>query len=208
MSKLIDLKYFKGWTLENFPFIEEDFDVITTYQFMSKIVEYINKVIYNQKIVDENNNQVMEEITQIRDYVEKYLVDMDEIKEEIITIFNDIERLGDEISTNKDNISSLNIKIDTEIQDTYNVLKTYIDAQDSILDNKIENIQIGAISLYNPVTGTIDPLQTVINDLYNINNKDGLTASEFDALELTASEFDAYDITAYEFDSQGKIILQ
>ena len=49
--------------------------------------------------------------------------------------------------------------------------------------------------------------QTVINNIYELSNKDGLTASEFDALNLTASGFDAYQITAYEFDSQGKTIL-
>ena len=53
----------------------------------------------------------------------------------------------------------------------------------------------------------INDLQIVINNLYQAGNKDGLTASEFDALDLTANEFDAYQITAYEFDSAGKTIL-
>jgi hypothetical protein len=78
---------------------------------------------------------------------------------------------------------------------------------DSILNNKIDNIQIGQIEIYDPTTGTIKPLQDVINDLYSLTNKDGLTASEFDALELTATSFDAYQITAYQFDSEGKTIL-
>ena len=46
-----------------------------------------------------------------------------------------------------------------------------------------------------------------LNNLYGVSNKDGLTATEFDALELTATGFDAYNITAYEFDSSGKVIL-
>lgn len=36
---------FKRWTLENFPFIEADFDAITNYQLYCKIVEYLNIVI-------------------------------------------------------------------------------------------------------------------------------------------------------------------
>ena len=39
------------------------------------------------------------------------------------------------------------------------------------------------------------------------SQQDGLTANEFDALNLTATSFDAYQITAYEFDSSGKVIL-
>ena len=38
---------FKLWTIENFPFIEEDFDAITNYQLYSKIVETLKNVIYN-----------------------------------------------------------------------------------------------------------------------------------------------------------------
>ena len=105
-------------------------------------------------------------------------------------------------------------KIDSEItrvinliNDNFNLLKDYVDYQDNILNEKIDNIQIGLIQIYDPTTGTIEPLQMVINNLYQLTNKDGLTATEFDALDLTATEFDAYQITAYEFDSAGKTIL-
>lgn len=36
---------FKLWTLQNFPFIAEDFDALTNYELMCKIVEYLNNVI-------------------------------------------------------------------------------------------------------------------------------------------------------------------
>lgn len=36
---------FKWFVLENFPFIEEDFDAITNYQLLCKIVEYLNLTI-------------------------------------------------------------------------------------------------------------------------------------------------------------------
>lgn len=219
MSKQFkDLKYFKGWTLENFPFIEDDFDAITTYQFMCKIVEYLNEVIYNQKILDENGEVIKETVEELKAYVEKYLVDLDNIKEELEILENNLESITSQVNTNTEDISELDTKIDLSInnlriytdnlvQSNYNILKTYIDSQDSLLNEKIDNIQIGAISVYNPTTGTLDPLQVVINDLYEVTNKDGLTATEFDALDLTATEFDAYQITAREFDSEGKVIL-
>ena len=219
MSKQFkDLKYFKGWTLENFPFIEDDFDAITTYQFMCKIVEYLNEVIYNQKILDENGEVIKETVEELKAYVDKYLEDLTDIKEEIENIETNIDSLTTQVDTNTQDISDLDTKIDLSIsnlkiytdnlvQNNYNTLKTYIDYQDSLLDEKIDNIQIGAISVYNPTTGTLDPLQIVINDLYELTNRDGLTATEFDALDLTATEFDAYQITAREFDSEGKIIL-
>lgn len=219
MSKQFkDLKYFKGWTLENFPFIEDDFDAITTYQFMCKIVEYLNEVIYNEKILEENNEVIKALVEELKAYVDEYLEDLTGIKEEIERIETDLTSLTSKVSENTQSIEDLDSKIDLSInnlkiytdnlvQDNYNILKNYIDYNDSVLDEKIDNIQIGAISVYNPTTGTLDPLQTVINDLYELTNRDGLTATEFDALDLTATEFDAYQITAREFDSEGKIIL-
>lgn len=58
MNKL-DYKYkklapFKLFVLENFPFIEADFDAITNYQLMCKIVEYINEVAKNNDIMIDN----------------------------------------------------------------------------------------------------------------------------------------------------------
>lgn len=213
-----DLKYFKGWTLENFPFIEDDFDAITTYQFMCKIVEYLNEVIYNSKILEENIQVVNELVEQLKAYVDEYLEDLTDIKEEITTIENRLTSLNTQVEENTQSIEDLDSKIDLSIdnlriytdnlvQSNYDSLKTYVDYNDSVLNEKIDNIQIGAISVYNPTTGTLDPLQIVINDLYELTNRDGLTATEFDALDLTATEFDAYQITAREFDSEGKIIL-
>lgn len=204
---LIELKYFKGWTLENFPFIEDDFDMITTYQFMCKIVEYLNKVIYNQKILDENNTYIKGLVDDLKAYVDQYLEDLTVIKEQIESLDSTVSDHTLELARLDQSIINLKEYTDTAIQSNFETLKNYVDAQDSILDTKINNIQIGAISVYNPTTGTLDPLQVVINDLYEMTNRDGLTASEFDALDLTATAFDNYEITAREFDSDGKNIL-
>ena len=39
-----NLKPFNRCCLENFPFIEEDFDALTSYEMYCKIVEYLNKM--------------------------------------------------------------------------------------------------------------------------------------------------------------------
>lgn len=214
-----DLKYFKGWTLENFPFIEDDFDAITTYQFMCKIVEYLNEVIYNQKIVDENNQEIVKLVEELKAYVDEYLEDLTNIKEEIANMEETLGNLRSDVDANTQDISNLDTKIDTEIsslknytddsiQSNYNTLKNYVDYQDSVLDEKIDNIQIGLIQVYNPTNGLLQPLQTVLNDLYESGNKDSITATEYDALELTATYYDGLDITARDYDTSAKTILQ
>jgi hypothetical protein len=180
---------------------------------------------YIEKEIVPAINTNSEALIEIREYVDKYLTDMDEVKEQIILILDDINLLKtateqnsndiENINTNieilqshiENEINDLKLYVDTTIQENYNILKQYVDYEDNILNEKIDNIQIGLIQIYDPTTGTIEPLQIVINNLYALTNKDGLTASEFDGLELTATSFDAYQITAYEFDSSGKTIL-
>jgi chromosome segregation ATPase len=181
--------------------------MITTYQFMCKIVEYLNKVIYNQKILDANNTYIKKLVDDLKAYVDQYLEDLTVIKEQIENLNSTVSEHTTQIADIVTSITNLKQYTDDMIQSNFNELKSYVDAQDSILDEKINNIQIGAISVYNPTTGTLDPLQVVINDLYEMTNKDGLTATEFDALDLTATAFDNYEITAREFDSDGKNIL-
>lgn len=59
MNNLKPLPPFKRWTLENFPFIEADFDAITNYQLYCKIVEYLKSIAENQNSLDEAMNYVL-----------------------------------------------------------------------------------------------------------------------------------------------------
>lgn len=205
---------FKGWILESFPYIEEDFDAITNYQLFCKIVEYLNRIQYNEELLEQSDNELIDAFNQLYSTIDQYLVDVSDLKEAIKEINIRLDELAQEILSNRNAITELDNKIDSEvatlneaIQNNFSRLKEYSDYQDSLLNEKIDNIQIGLINVYDPTTGLLSPLQTVINNLAQATNRDGLTAEEFDNLELTASGFDAYEITAFEFDSQGKLIL-
>lgn len=197
------LGVFKGWTLENFPFIEADFDALTNYELICKITEYINKIGANQNELNNIYTELYNGYKELYDYVNEYLTDIDEIKEAIQIINNSLDDLAAKVLKNSQDIILLNSKID-EVKAE---VKSYVDDKVLMLEQEIQNIQIGDINVYDPSTGEILPLQTVINNLYGLSNKDGLTAAEFDALDLTATAFDAYQITAYDFDSSGKVIL-
>ena len=214
MQNYKELSYFKKWTLENYPFIEADFDAITEYQLFCKIVEYLNKVIYNEKLTEQAMEELEAEFLKLKEYVDEYLTDISDIKEEVEAIENSMAVLTQSIIDLNNKIDGVDSKVgnlktytNNLVNESYDVLKNYVDAQDEHLQEEIDNINIGALIIYDPTTGTYNPVQTVVNNLYQLSNKDGLTASEFDNLELTASEFDAYQITAFEFDSNGRNIL-
>lgn len=214
MKNYKELSYFKKWTLENYPFIEADFDAITEYQLFCKIVEYLNKVIYNEKLTEQAIEELEAEFLKLKEYVDQYLTDISDIKEEVQAIENSMAVLTQSIIDLNNKIDGVDSKVanlktytDNLVNESYQILKNYVDAQDEHLQEEIDNINIGALIIYDPTTGTYNSVQTVVNNLYSLTNKDGLTATEFDTLELTATEFDAYQITAYEFDSNARNIL-
>lgn len=199
--------YINMQALTNFPYIEEDFDALTDYGLISIAVGRINDLAKNNNLQNETITEMYDNLVLLKEYVDKYLVDIEDVKEEIKLINDTIELLQTAIEKNTSDIEELRIDLVHLIDDKYNILKQYVDYNVEVLDEKITNIQIGAINVYNPTNGLLQPLQEVINSLYEISNRDGISATEFDALDLTATAFDAYQITAYEFDSQGKTIL-
>lgn len=122
MSNLVKYDYkkltpFKWFVLENFPFIEADFDAITNYQLYCKVVEYLNKTIDSMN----QTGEVVEEFTQkfidLQNYVDNY--------------FNNLN-VQDEI----------NNKLDKMAQDgsLTNLIKNYVDPFINTQNTKIENI--------------------------------------------------------------------
>lgn len=80
MNNLKPLPPFKRWTLENFPFIEADFDAITNYELYCKIVEYLKSIADNQNSLDQAMNYVLDYFNNlnVQDEVNTKLDDMAE----------------------------------------------------------------------------------------------------------------------------------
>lgn len=77
-----NLTPFKLCVLQNFPFIEADFDAVTNYQLLCKVVVYLNKVIDNNNKQNDNINQVEQNFITLYNYVSNYFNNLD-VQEEI-----------------------------------------------------------------------------------------------------------------------------
>lgn len=82
MANIKKLPLFVRCVIQNFPFIEEDFDAVTNYQLISKVVEFLNKVIASQNEVIGVANDLQVAFQQLHDYVENYFDNLD-VQEEI-----------------------------------------------------------------------------------------------------------------------------
>ena len=93
MANIKKLPLFVRCVIQNFPFIEEDFDALTNYQLISKVVEFLNKVINSQNEVIDATNELSEAFQLLHDYVENYFDNLD-VQEEINNKLDDMVEAG------------------------------------------------------------------------------------------------------------------
>lgn len=144
---------FKWFVLQNFPFIEEDFDAITNYQLLCKIVEYLNTTINK---TNELGNQV-EVLTNwfnnldVQDEIDNKLDTMaqDGTLARIINenIFNDLNNKIDTLErTTSENFENVN----NQIGQTNTNLQNLTKAQNPISLYKGKNLVVFGDSFTDP----------------------------------------------------------
>lgn len=149
-------------------------------------------------------HELTEATKQLSDELDKLKKDFNSYKVEIQALIDainvELENFDLKITATK---RELKLYTDNEIVN----LRHYVDIQDANLNERITQIETGKIEVYDPTTGLLSPIQTVINNLYESSRENALTCTEYDALELTATEYDSKELTASEFDTNGKTLL-
>ena len=130
-----NLTPFKLCVLQNFPFIEADFDAVTNYQLLCKVVEYLNKVIDNNNKQNDNINQLEQNFITLYNYVKDYFDNLDVQKE--------INMKLDEMSEDGTLAKIINQDIFSELNKKINILspknKKIIFVGDSFIANYEKN---------------------------------------------------------------------
>lgn len=126
-----NLTPFKRFVLESFPWIDANFDAMTNYELMGKIIEYLNKVIDNENKLNENMNYLNDFFNNldVQDEINNKLDAMveDGTMAEIINqeIFDD---LNDDLTALTNRVSNDEIKPTVFIGDSYGqVTDSWID---------------------------------------------------------------------------------
>lgn len=186
---------FYTFAIQNFPFLEKDFDALTDYQMMCKIFKYLDDKI---KEVDNKYGGLFETVEKIEADFETFKTEVNQTIESFkAEVLQDVQSQMD---------SQYNRVL--ELLNQYQIVfRAYVDSQINVVNERIDEIEVGAVNVYNPLTGLVEPITKVIDDLYNQLRYNAITCTEYDGLELTATEYDGYMITADNFDLNGKSIL-
>lgn len=175
--------------------------ITTDYRNNLTYVEFLLGVLkkLNETIVQVNSNT---------EFINSYFGDIERLENEFNSLVEDNERfkLNLQIDINNQFIA-FRRELTNQLTLQLEALRAYVDAENESLREYVDEIALGQITLYNPATGTMQDLQTIINSMFDMDRADALTATEYDALELTATAYDATDITASDYDFHGKTIL-
>lgn len=71
------LRPFKWFVLQNFPFIEADFDAITNWQLFCKLGEEINKIIKSNNLTGQQVEDLTNAFNDLQNYVNNYFENLD-----------------------------------------------------------------------------------------------------------------------------------
>lgn len=173
-------------------------DMMTDVEFLLGILKKLNETIAQ---VNKNS-----------EFIENYSGKIEEIEAQMAGLRNEMYQFEADVN-NTIALQFADIKANLQgmIATTLQQANAYTDSKAAQLEGEIQEILIGQITIYDPTTGVISPLQTVIDNLYNSSRDEALTATEYDELDdgepLTATAYDAYELTAIQYDTQGKTLL-
>ena len=88
-----NLTPFKWFVLENFPFIEADFDALTEWQLFCKLGKEINKIIDSQNTVGSEMEKFSQAFIELKNYVDNYFENLD-VQDEINNKLNEMAESG------------------------------------------------------------------------------------------------------------------
>jgi DNA repair exonuclease SbcCD ATPase subunit len=173
-----------------------------------------DQILWLQK----NLNDAITLLNQVKEEVDNIDINFEEIEESINSLSEELNSVKERVTLLEENkaskeelsnaINTLDAELKALINQEYSILKDYVDTQDEYLQYQIDHFDIGNITLLDPTTGLQSSIQVVIDNIYDQTRTDGITAAEFDALQLTATGFDEKEITAFNFDQHGKTLLE
>ena len=88
-----NLTPFKWFVLENFPFIEADFDALTEWQLFCKLGKEMNKIINSENILGSQMENVTNAFIELQNFVNNYFANLD-VQEEINNKLNQMAEDG------------------------------------------------------------------------------------------------------------------
>lgn len=195
-----------GWLIETVSNIGNEYQDLVDYMTQHKIeyAELVTRVDHLENEIDSFETEINNRFVALQDElysdVDRKIADIiAEVESAIAGIDRALENLRNEFRQFKIETTGLVIQY-------YNLANSYTDFKIQELIDSLP--ELTTVYVFNPIKGHITTLQEAINDLYDLGRPYGITAKEYDDLELTAADYDALEITALDYDLYALKILE
>ena len=157
------------------------------------------------------NNKLTEAINDLNQIIDDY----SNIEVNFDEVYNRLNELNNNIIKIKNYTDTLVSNTDSELRrytklivaNDITGLNATIENVYTELDDKINDVVIGQIDVYNPTNAQIENINKVLSDIYNINRIYAITCDGFDNFKLTCDAYDLKQITAFDFDNYSLELL-
>lgn len=195
-----------GWLIKTVSSIGNEYKELVEYMNQHKIeyAQLLARVEHLENEIDSFETEINNRFVQLQtdlyaDVDRKTAAVIEEVRTAIAGIDLALENIRNEFRQFKIETTGLVIRY-------YNLGKDYTDFKIQELINSLP--ELTTVYVFNPIKGHITTLQEAVNDLYDLGRPYGITAKEYDDLELTASDYDGLEITALDYDLYATKILE
>lgn len=164
-NKFKDKFMVRDFCIQQFPFIAEDFDALTTYELLCKVIAHLNEVLKDVGEMDEKVDGFEERLDNLTedfatqdelDDVQNQVLD---ISDDITDIFSAIRATNASVTQNTNDITTINGQINDINEDIAN-LESFIDEIPEVYATK-EEVE----TVKNELETEIDGVQTQVTEL-------------------------------------------
>lgn len=161
-------------TLNNFPFIENDFDAVTYYQLLCKIVEHVNDSITLVNELADSVDTLETEFTELNILVTRLQTRLDTIEAELKEYIDTyIEQIRSEVN---EEISELRETLETELTNTIHEFESELSSLQTRIESELSNFRTEV----NELVARVDTEIALFKDY--IDDKNELTYTELIAI--------------------------
>ena len=144
-------------------------------------------------------------------------IEMKQVEEELDNVNLRVDEIVKDIINLGIRIDQVRVELKTDIAEVYIELGKYKESIDDIIQIEINKLiayidehvtKLDRLDVVNPITGEYENIQNVLDDIVDaLLSGFGLTAKEYDDLELTALQYDKLVITAIQYSVRGYLLF-
>lgn len=193
--------------------------LVAEYDTIKAEIDEVTKKIeeftqYVDNIIDERINLKLKALTSRVTMLE---IEMKQVEEELDNVNLRVDEIVKDIINLGIRIDQVRVELKTDIAEVYIELGKYKESIDDIIQIEINKLiayidehvtKLDRLDVLNPITGEYENIQNVLDDIVDALLRGfGLTAKEYDDLELTALQYDKLIITAIQYSVRGYLLF-